>query len=93
MTNEPNWLSEETKKADLNLREGVKGNIEAPQLVRLKKAPTRKQKAFYIQDSYAEAFELLVFLQKKEKGKKAPDLAEEALLALFEKYKLDVNNL
>ena len=39
------------------------------------------------------AFDLLVFKQKQAKGKKAPELAEEAIELLLKKYELDINNL
>jgi hypothetical protein len=53
----------------------------------------RLQKAFYIQEKYAEAFNDFVYKQKKKKGKKAPELAEEAIKMLLNKYGEDTINL
>jgi hypothetical protein len=39
------------------------------------------------------AFDRLVFEQKQAKGKKAPELAEEAIELLLKKYGLNINNI
>lgn len=72
---------------------GETNNNDAPKLVRANKAPSRKQKPFYIQDKYAKAFDKLAFDQKQLKRKRAPELAEEALDLLFQQYGLDMNSL
>ena len=82
----PAWMDEETQRAEDLAAGGTTQNAEAPQLVRAARAPSRKQKAFYIQDGHAAAFERLVFDQKQAKGKKAPELAEEAIELLLAKY-------
>jgi hypothetical protein len=43
-------------------------------------------KSIYIQESYSLAFDKLVFEQKIAKGKKAPQLMEEAIELLLKKY-------
>ena len=92
MSNTPSWMEEE-ERAEQVTSTGQTFNPKAPQLIRVHKEQSRKQKNFYIQESFAEKFEELVFQQKKVKGSKAPALAEEALLLLFEKYDLDINDL
>ncbi|MCE7567558.1 hypothetical protein LZS85_15650 [Aliivibrio fischeri] len=87
------WMDEENERAEDTAQTGETTNAKAPQLVRVNREPARKQKNFYIQDTYAAAFETLVFKQKLAKGPKAPQLAEEALDMLFEKYGIDPNNL
>lgn len=91
--NKPDWMNEEEQRAEDLVDTGQTANHEAPQLVRIKKAPPRMQKAFYIQEKYAEAFEDFVYKQKKQKGKKAPELAEEAIRMLLKKYGEDTKNL
>lgn len=82
----PNWLEEEQKRASKINVTNETNNNDAPRIVKVKREPIRKQKAFYIQEIYASTFEDLAYKQKKSKGKTAPQLAEEALLMLFEKY-------
>lgn len=84
--NKPAWMQEEETRADDLTEKGTVSNADAPQLVKIIRAPSRKQKAFYIQDKHSDAFELLAFKQKKSKGKKAPELAEEAIELLLAKY-------
>ena len=83
---QPDWMQKENERATKQTAKGKTANDAAPRLVRQKKAPVRKQKALYIQERHSEAFEDLVHAQKKAKGKKAPELAEEALELLFQKY-------
>ncbi len=83
----PSWMDEEQGRAENLSKSGATANNQAPKLERVApRAPTRKQKAFYIQDGHASAFERLVFEQKQQKGKKAPELAEEAIEMLLAKY-------
>ncbi len=83
----PAWANEEINRATDLSKTGSTANPTAPRLERVApRAPTRKQKAFYIQDGHASAFERLVFEQKQQKGKKAPELAEEAIELLLAKY-------
>jgi hypothetical protein len=91
--NKPDWMNQEEDRADKLTDIGQTSNHEAPQLVRVKKAPPRMQKAFYIQEKFAEAFDDFVYKQKKLKGKKAPELAEEAIKMLLNKYGEDTKNL
>lgn len=88
MTTKPDWMNEEEENAETLAVCGEVNNSDAPKMVKIKRAPPRKQKPFYIQDKYARAFELLVFNQRQIKGKRAPELAEEALDFLFKKYKV-----
>lgn len=85
-SNKPSWMEEEENRAEELTETGQTSNADAPQLVRVVREPKRKQKAFYIQEKHSHMFETLVFDQKRGKGKKAPQLAEEALELLFAKY-------
>ncbi len=89
----PSWLNEEQTRAEQQAETGKTMNSAAPRLVRMEKAPERKQKAFYIQPSYALAFEDLAIKQKRLGGKKATELAEEMILDLLKKYGEDIKNL
>ncbi len=81
------WMDEEEERAEVQVQRGKRPNAEAPQLVRREvKAPPRATKGFYIQEVYSMAFDRLVFDQKQAKGKKAPELAEEAIELLLNKY-------
>ena len=82
----PAWMEEEQDRADNLKKSGNTANDTAPKLERVTRAPKRMQKAFYIQDKHAAAFEKLVFSQKTIKGKKAPELAEQAIELLLKKY-------
>ena len=82
----PSWMDDEESRADALTETGQTANDTAPKLERVARAPKRTQKAFYIQDQHARAFERLVFDQKTLKGKKAPELAEEAIELLLKKY-------
>ncbi|GAW87810.1 conserved hypothetical protein [Bathymodiolus platifrons methanotrophic gill symbiont] len=92
--NDASWMDEEDERAEQQVETGKRPNAEAPQLVRKEaKAPTRSTKGFYIQEKYAMAFDKLVFSQKQVKGKKAPELAEEAIKTLLKKYGEDTKGL
>jgi hypothetical protein len=86
MTN--NWIDEENARATELAKTGTTTNNNAPLLVKTIKKPTpvRHIKSIYIQDSYSLAFDKLVFEQKIAKGKKAPQLMEEAIELLLKKY-------
>ena len=81
------WMKEENQSAEI-LPEGQVANPSAPRLVQTTrmKAPTRSTKGFYIQDAHSHAFDELVLIQKRQKGPKAPDLIEEAIELLLNKY-------
>jgi len=92
--NGTSWMDEEDDRAEIQAQTGERPNTEAPQLIRKEiKAPARATKGFYIQEKYAMAFDKLVFNQKQAKGKKAPELAEEAIKMLLKKYGEDINSL
>jgi hypothetical protein len=86
MTN--NWIDEENARASELTKTGNTTNNNAPLLVKTTKkpAPVRSIKSIYIQESYSLAFDKLVFEQKIAKGKKAPELMEEAIGLLLKKY-------
>lgn len=86
MTN--NWIDEENARASELAKTGATTNNNAPLLVRTTKktTPVRHIKSIYIQESHSIAFDKLVFQQKIAKGKKAPQLMEEAIELLLKKY-------
>lgn len=86
MSNKPSWANEEEIRATKLATKGQTANNAAPKLKRVEREPKRMQKAFYIQPKHAEAFEDFVLKQKRSKGKKAPELAEEAIKLLLSKY-------
>ena len=83
----PAWMTQEESRAEELADKGETVNNTAPRLERVtRRVPARKQKALYVQDKHAEAFEKLVLAQKRASGKKAPELAEEAFELLLSKY-------
>ncbi|WIG71448.1 hypothetical protein KEC58_22415 (plasmid) [Photobacterium damselae] len=81
------WMDEEEQRADNNLQNGQTENTHAPVLKKVvKKAPERKTRGIYVQDDFWNDFEDLVLAQKKIGGKSKPELAEEALKLIVEKY-------
>ena len=89
--NDASWMDEEEERAEAQAQTGKRTNTEAPQLVKQEiKTPPRATKGFYIQESYAMAFDRVVFAQKQLKGKKAPELAEEAIELLLKKYGVEL---
>lgn len=92
--NDASWMDEEDERAEVQAKSGGRSNSQAPQLVRKEvKAPPRATKGFYIQEKHSMAFDRLVFSQKQAKGKRAPELAEEAIELLLKKYQLNINEL
>ena len=92
--NTSNWMDEDEERAEEQAKTGTPPNTQAPQLVRKEvKAPPRATKGFYIQEKHSRAFDRLVFEQKQAKGKKAPELAEEAIELLLKKYGLKIKDL
>ena len=80
-------MDEENNRAKDLAKTGQTVNATAPKLARVApRAPARKQKAFYIQEQHANAFEALAFELRKS-GTKAPELAEEAIELLLAKHK------
>ena len=92
MSDKPTWMNDEDYRAELQSKKTHLTNARAPKLVRVMRAPERKQKAFYIQPHIAEAFDLLALKQKKRVGRKSTDLAEEMILDLLNKYGEDVGD-
>lgn len=87
MTN--NWIEEENERATELASTGKTTNSNAPSLIKLKKkAPTRLIKSIYVQEKHAIALDQLVFKQKMLKGKKSPELIEEAIELLMHKYEM-----
>jgi len=82
-------MNEENSRADDLTETGGTTNNAAPKLMRVERAPERKQKMFYIQPKIAEAFENLALAQKRAGGKKSTELAEEMIIDLLNKYKVD----
>lgn len=86
-----NWIEQENARAQELASTGNTTNNNAPRLVvsRKKPAPARIIRSIYLQESHSLAFDKLVFAQKIAKGKKAPELIEEAIELLVKKYKAE----
>lgn len=87
----PDWMNKEDNRAQEQAKTPETTNANAPRLIRREYEPERKQKAFFIQPIYAEAFEDLVIKQKRQGGKKATHLAEEMIKDLLKKYGEDTS--
>ena len=83
-----NWMDAENTRASNLAQIGETVNNSAPRLQKAVKklAPVRHIRSIYIQASHGRAFDQLVFNQKMLKGKKSPDLMEEAIELLMRKY-------
>jgi len=81
------WLEEEENRANKQNKTGETVNPKAPQLEKVKREPARRVKGLYLQEHYIDAYDRIVFEQKKIKGRTAPELAEEAIRGLMLKYK------
>ena len=86
-----NWIEQENARAQELANMGKTTNNNAPRLVTSKKkpTPTRIIRSVYVQEQHSLAFDKLVFAQKIAKGKKAPELIEEAIELLVKKYKAE----
>ncbi len=83
------WLVEENERAQANLDNNQTENAEAPKMVMVKsqrvKKPKRVQRGLFAQPKIWEEYDKAVF---KMKGKiSSPELAEEALQYIINKYK------
>lgn len=86
-----NWIEEENSRARELARTGKTTNVSAPSLVKArKKAPSRSIKSIYIQEIHTKALDKLIFNQKMIKGKNAPELVEEAIELLLQKYGIEL---
>ncbi|ODS09711.1 hypothetical protein [Vibrio scophthalmi] len=81
-----NWLDQEDERAEQNQIKGQTENSTAPRL-KTQSAPKRTTRGVFVDDEIWSDFEDVIFEQKKLKGKSKPELAEEALLYIIEKYK------
>ena len=87
MTN--NWIEEENARAEELAKTGTTTNNNAPFMVKkVRKAiPARNVRTIYLQEQHSRALDRLAFEQKMCKGKKTPELIEEAIELLLIKYK------
>ncbi|NOI26486.1 hypothetical protein [Vibrio mediterranei] len=81
------WMDEEDDRAESNQLEGRTENSEAPRMKKITTAPKRTTRGIFVEDTIWEEFEDIIYQQKKLKGKSKPELAEEALLYIIEKYR------
>jgi hypothetical protein len=81
-----NWITEETEKVSELLRNGETPNSNIGFKIKQKKKEKRQIKNFYITKASADAFDTVVFNQKLKKGKTSPELIEEAIEYLANKY-------
>lgn len=89
---EHSWLNEEDSRAE---KQGKKGqtlsNPDAPRLVKnspKEKKVQRSVKGLRIRTDLQKVFDRLVFEQKQADGKTGPELADEAMKLVFDKYGL-----
>ena len=81
------WIVEENQRSENLTKTGETTNSAAPRMIPAKsKEPSRATKGFYMQEDHKTAFDKLAFDEKLSGGKKAPELIEEAVELLLEKY-------
>jgi len=86
MTN--NWIEEENARAEELAKTGTTTNQHAPLMIKKAKRsiPSRSVRTIYLQEQHSRALDKLAFEQKMCKGKKTPELIEEAIELLLIKY-------
>lgn len=77
----PEWLEGEAKRAAQLHDSGKKVNNPSAS-----KMPPRSLKGFRIRQDYQQRYDVLAATVKHTQGKKGPELIEEALEMLFQKY-------
>lgn len=77
----PEWLDGEAKRATQLHDSGKKVNNPSAS-----KMPPRSLKGFRIRQDYQQRYDVLAAMVKHTQGKKGPELIEEALEMLFQKY-------
>ena len=77
----PNWLAEEQSRVQDLVARGQNSMNPAAAL-----KPQRRLKGLRFRIDYQQRFDMLVAKEKHASGKNGPDLVEEALELLFEKY-------
>jgi hypothetical protein len=90
--NVSDWVAGDSEQAKILADNEQIRNTAAPRMVRRRAiAPKRETKAVYIQKKYSDGLDRVVFEQKVATGKKrAPELAEEAIALLCEKYNVEL---
>lgn len=78
---EPDWLDGEAERAAHLHDSGKKVNNPSAT-----KMPPRTLKGFRIRQDYQQRYDILAATVKHTEGKKGPELIEEALEMLFQKY-------
>lgn len=81
------WMDEEDDRAESNQQNGITENPAAPRLMKVAATPKRTTRGVFVDDDIWSDFEDVIHQQKKLKGKSKPELAEEALIYIIEKYK------
>lgn len=84
------WINKENERAIDLCNKKETQNKNAPKLIKqkLKKPVLKRQiKSIFLQKSFSIAFDKLVFDEKMKSGKNAPQLIEEAIELLVNKYK------
>ena len=77
----PDWLDGEAERAAYLHDSGQKVNNPSA-----RKMPPRSLKGFRIRQDYQQRYDVLAATVKHTQGKKGPELIEEALEMLFQKY-------
>lgn len=83
------WMDEEASRADENVQNKTTENPDAPVLVkrtRRKTAPARKTHGAYVQTEIWNRFEVVAMEQKQKGNANQPELLEEALEYIIQKY-------
>ena len=87
---EHSWLNEEDNRAEKQGKKEQKlSNPDAPRLVKAplkSKKVQRSVKGLRIRNDLQKVFDRLVFEQKQADEKTGPELADEAMKLLFDKY-------
>lgn len=87
---EHSWLNQEDSRAEKQGKKGQKlSNPDAPRLVKTspkKNKVQRSVKGLRIRVDLQKVFERLVFEQNQVDGKTGPELADEAMKLVFDKY-------
>jgi hypothetical protein len=86
-----NWMDEENERAKSLSQTGKTTNDKAPRIKSVSKEISTKRsiRSVYIKESHQRMLDKLIFEQKMVGGKKAPELLEEAIELMIEKYNIE----
>lgn len=87
-SNVPDWMKKESERAEEFLKSGKKvNNPSASNDPKIRNQKVKRTvKGFFLRTDYHHLYDQFVASEKYKSGNKSPDLIEEAIRDLFDKY-------